>query len=93
MCLLEAISSPRYTTPMSGMSMHAYAYVVEMSEVSVTYPDPYTLLTTPTPTTTSSYCTLTSPTGDICVNTLKKDWKPETTLKHVLQVTYEPLDP
>ena len=27
-----------------------------------------------------------SPTGDICVNTLKKDWKPETTLKHVLQV-------
>jgi ubiquitin-conjugating enzyme E2 S len=24
--------------------------------------------------------------GDICVNTLKKDWSPETTLKHVLQV-------
>ena len=27
-----------------------------------------------------------SSTGDICVNTLKKDWVPETTLKHVLQV-------
>jgi ubiquitin-conjugating enzyme E2 S len=26
------------------------------------------------------------PTGDICVNTLKKDWSSETTLKHVLQV-------
>lgn len=25
-------------------------------------------------------------TGDICVNTLKKDWTPEVTLKHVLQV-------
>ena len=24
--------------------------------------------------------------GDICVNTLKKDWTPETTLRHVLQV-------
>lgn len=24
--------------------------------------------------------------GDICVNTLKKDWNPDTTLKHVLQV-------
>jgi len=24
--------------------------------------------------------------GDICVNTLKKDWSPSTTLKHVLQV-------
>lgn len=24
--------------------------------------------------------------GDICVNTLKKDWAPDTTLKHVLQV-------
>ena len=24
--------------------------------------------------------------GDICVNTLKKDWSPDTTLKHVLQV-------
>jgi ubiquitin-conjugating enzyme E2 S len=24
--------------------------------------------------------------GDICVNTLKKDWNPNTTLKHVLQV-------
>jgi ubiquitin-conjugating enzyme E2 S len=24
--------------------------------------------------------------GDICVNTLKKDWTPEVTLKHVLQV-------
>ena len=24
--------------------------------------------------------------GDICVNTLKKDWTPETTLKHTLQV-------
>ena len=24
--------------------------------------------------------------GDICVNTLKKDWSPETTMKHVLQV-------
>lgn len=24
--------------------------------------------------------------GDICVNTLKKDWAPTTTLKHVLQV-------
>ena len=24
--------------------------------------------------------------GDICVNTLKKDWSPQTTLKHVLQV-------
>lgn len=27
-----------------------------------------------------------SATGDICVNTLKKDWAPETTLQHVLQV-------
>ena len=27
-----------------------------------------------------------APNGDICVNTLKKDWSPETTLKHVLQV-------
>eukprot|EP00605_Chrysophyceae_sp_TOSAG23-4_P002490 GSChrysophyteH1.ASY1.ANO1.2753.1 assembled CDS len=27
-----------------------------------------------------------SSNGDICVNTLKKDWSPETTLKHVLQV-------
>ena len=27
-----------------------------------------------------------APNGDICVNTLKKDWTPETTLKHVLQV-------
>jgi len=25
-------------------------------------------------------------TGEICVNTLKKDWKPEHTLSHVLQV-------
>lgn len=24
--------------------------------------------------------------GDICVNTLKRDWKPETTLAHILQV-------
>jgi len=24
--------------------------------------------------------------GDICVNTLKKDWTPDTTLKHILQV-------
>ena len=24
--------------------------------------------------------------GDICVNTLKKDWKPSVTLMHVLQV-------
>ena len=24
--------------------------------------------------------------GNICVNTLKKDWSPETTMKHVLQV-------
>jgi ubiquitin-conjugating enzyme E2 S len=24
--------------------------------------------------------------GDICVNTLKKDWTPDVTLKHVLQV-------
>jgi len=24
--------------------------------------------------------------GDICVNTLKRDWKPETTLSHILQV-------
>ena len=27
-----------------------------------------------------------SKNGDICVNTLKKDWKPENTIKHVLQV-------
>jgi len=27
-----------------------------------------------------------SSNGDICVNTLKKDWNPTTTLKHVLQV-------
>jgi len=27
-----------------------------------------------------------APSGDICVNTLKKDWKPEHTLSHVLQV-------
>jgi len=27
-----------------------------------------------------------APNGDICVNTLKKDWAPDTTLKHVLQV-------
>jgi len=27
-----------------------------------------------------------APNGDICVNTLKKDWTAETTLKHVLQV-------
>lgn len=27
-----------------------------------------------------------SNTGDICVNTLKKDWNPDLTLKHVLQV-------
>jgi ubiquitin-conjugating enzyme E2 S len=27
-----------------------------------------------------------SSSGDICVNTLKKDWKSDTTLKHVLQV-------
>ncbi len=27
-----------------------------------------------------------SSNGDICVNTLKKDWTPETSLKHVLQV-------
>lgn len=27
-----------------------------------------------------------SSNGDICVNTLKKDWSPETSLKHVLQV-------
>jgi len=27
-----------------------------------------------------------APNGDICVNTLKKDWAPATTLKHVLQV-------
>lgn len=26
------------------------------------------------------------PTGDICVNTLKKDWKSDVTLSHVLQV-------
>lgn len=24
--------------------------------------------------------------GDICVNTLKKDWSPEVTLKHILQI-------
>jgi ubiquitin-conjugating enzyme E2 S len=27
-----------------------------------------------------------APNGDICVNTLKKDWTPDVTLKHVLQV-------
>ena len=27
-----------------------------------------------------------SPTGDICVNTLKRDWKPDVGLSHVLQV-------
>jgi len=27
-----------------------------------------------------------APNGDICVNTLKKDWTAETTIKHVLQV-------
>jgi len=27
-----------------------------------------------------------SKTGEICVNTLKRDWKPENTLQHVLQV-------
>jgi ubiquitin-conjugating enzyme E2 S len=27
-----------------------------------------------------------SASGDICVNTLKKDWTPEVTIKHVLQV-------
>jgi len=27
-----------------------------------------------------------SSNGDICVNTLKKDWSPETSLKHVFQV-------
>lgn len=27
-----------------------------------------------------------APNGDICVNTLKKDWVPDTTLKHILQV-------
>ncbi len=27
-----------------------------------------------------------APNGDICVNTLKKDWTPTTTMKHVLQV-------
>ena len=27
-----------------------------------------------------------SPEGEICVNTLKRDWKPEHTLAHVLQV-------
>lgn len=27
-----------------------------------------------------------SPTGDICVNTLKKDWSNDLTLKHILQV-------
>jgi len=27
-----------------------------------------------------------APNGDICVNTLKKDWTSETTLKHILQV-------
>ncbi len=27
-----------------------------------------------------------SASGDICVNTLKKDWSPDLTLKHVLQV-------
>jgi len=27
-----------------------------------------------------------APNGDICVNTLKKDWTPDTTLKHILQV-------
>lgn len=27
-----------------------------------------------------------SPTGDICVNTLKRDWKPDVGLAHVLQV-------
>merc|ERR1712146_94880 len=27
-----------------------------------------------------------APNGDICVNTLKRDWKPDTTLKTVLMV-------
>lgn len=27
-----------------------------------------------------------APTGDICVNTLKRDWKPDVGLAHVLQV-------
>ena len=27
-----------------------------------------------------------APSGDICVNTLKRDWKADTTLSHVLQV-------
>lgn len=27
-----------------------------------------------------------SASGDICVNTLKKDWTPDVTIKHVLQV-------
>ena len=27
-----------------------------------------------------------APNGDICVNTLKKDWTPDVTLKHVMQV-------
>jgi ubiquitin-conjugating enzyme E2 S len=29
-----------------------------------------------------------SASGEICVNTLKKDWKPEHTLAHVLQVVH-----
>jgi ubiquitin-conjugating enzyme E2 S len=29
-----------------------------------------------------------SPAGEICVNTLKKDWSPEHTLAHVLQVIH-----
>lgn len=29
-----------------------------------------------------------SPAGEICVNTLKKDWQPEHTLAHVLQVIH-----
>ena len=27
-----------------------------------------------------------SPKGEICVNVLKRDWKPDVGLKHVLQV-------
>jgi ubiquitin-protein ligase len=27
-----------------------------------------------------------APNGDICVNTLKRDWTPDVTIKHILQV-------
>jgi len=92
MCVGSQIASPRPPPPLSFLGTLGDVLCTLAAAEPPPPPPPSTDACTATTTITAGLCLTPifhpnfSTSGDICVNTLKKDWTPDTTLAHVFAV-------